>query len=42
MSLEKDLKELRNRILRTTFVWSLFSLIRLYVGLHFLQIILKN
>ena len=29
------LKELRDRILRTTFVWSLFCLIPLYVGLHF-------
>ena len=29
------LKELRNRILCTTLVWSLFCLILLYVGLHF-------
>ena len=29
------LKELRNRILRTTLEWSLFCLIRLYVGLYF-------
>ena len=36
------LKELRNRILRTTLVWSLFSLMRLHVGLHFLQILLEN
>ena len=33
--LEHTLKELRNRILRTTLVWSLFCLIRLYVDLHF-------
>ena len=36
------LKELRNRILRTILTWSLFSLIRLYVGLHFLQFRLEN
>ena len=36
------LKELRNRILRTILPWSLFSLIRLYVGLHFLQFRLEN
>ena len=30
-----SLKELRNRILRTTLEWSLLCLIRLYVGLHF-------
>ena len=36
------LKELRNRILRTIPTWSLFSLIRLYVGLHFLQFRLEN
>ena len=28
------LKELRNRVLRIIFVWSLFRLIRLQVGLH--------
>ena len=33
---KKQLKELRNRILRTTLVWSLFCLTWLYVGLHFL------
>ena len=31
----QHLKELRNRILRTTLVWKLLCLIRLYVGLHF-------
>ena len=31
------LKELRNRNLPTILVWSLFCLMRLYVGLHFLQ-----
>ena len=36
------LKELRNRILRTILTWSLFSLIRLYVGLPFLQFRLEN
>ena len=36
------LKELRNRILRTILTWSLFSLIRFYVGLHFLQFRLEN
>ena len=36
------LKELQNRILRTILTWSLFSLIRLYVGLHFLQFRLEN
>ena len=35
------LKELRNRILRTILTWS-FSLIRFYVGLHFLQFRLEN
>ena len=36
------LKELQTRILRTILTWSLFSLIRLYVGLHFLQFRLEN
>ena len=31
----RTLRELRNRILRTSLVWSLFGLIRLYVVLHF-------
>ena len=31
----RTLKELGNRILRTTLVWSLFGLIRVYVVLHF-------
>ena len=36
------LKELRNRILRAIYVWSLFCLIRLYVGLYFLRFLLEN
>ena len=36
------LKELRNRIIRNILVSSLFSLIRLYVGLHFLRFLLEN
>ena len=36
------LKELRNRILRIILVWSLFYLIRVYLGLHFLKFILEN
>ena len=36
------LKELRNLILRTIFVWSLFCLIRVYVGLHFLWFLWEN
>ena len=39
---QPNLKELRNRILRTILVGSLFCLIRLYVGLHFLQFLLEN
>ena len=40
---EKNLlKELRNPILRTILAWPLFSLIRLYVGLYFLQFLLEN
>ena len=36
------LKELRNCILRIILVWSLFCLMRIYVGLHFLQFLLEN
>ena len=36
------LKELRNRIIRSILVWSLFCLIRLYVGMHFLRFLLEN
>ena len=36
------LKELRNRITRNVLVWSLFYLIRLYVGLHFLRFLSEN
>ena len=36
------LKELRNRILSTILVWSLFCLIRLYVGLNLLRFLLEN
>ena len=38
----KIFKGVRNRILRTILVWSLFCLIRLYVGLHFLRFLLEN
>ena len=41
-SVRKNLKELRNRTLSIILVWSLFFLIRVYVGLHFLQFLLKN
>ena len=34
-SVSECLKELRNRILRTSLVWPLFCLIRLHVGLYF-------
>ena len=37
-----SLKELQNRILRTVFLRSLFRLICVYVGLHFLQFLLEN
>ena len=36
------LKELRNRTLRVIVVWSLICLLRVYVGLHFLPILLEN
>ena len=36
------LKELRNRILRIILVWSLFCLMRVYVGLQFLQFLLED
>ena len=36
------LKELRNRILRVIVVWSLICLLPVYVGLHFLPILLEN
>ena len=36
------LNELQNCILDTILVWSLFLLIRLYMGLHFLQFLLEN
>ena len=36
------LKEVWNRVLPTILVWSLFCLIRLYVGLRFLQFLLGN
>ena len=36
------LKELRNRITSNVLVWSLFYLIRLYVGLLFLRFFLEN
>ena len=36
------LKELRNRITRNVLVWSLFYLILLNVGLHFLRFLLEN
>ena len=36
------LKELRNRVLLNILVWSLFCLIRVSVGLHFLQFHLEN
>ena len=39
---DKIFKGVRNRILRTILVWSLFCLIRLYVGLHFLRFLLEN
>ena len=38
----KPLKELRNLIFRIILVWSLFCLIRICVGLHFLQFLLEN
>ena len=36
------LKKLRNRISRTTLLWSSFCLIWLYVGLYFLLLLLKT
>ena len=36
------LKELKNCILCTILAWSLFCLIWLYVGLHFLRFLLEN
>ena len=39
---DKIFKGVRNRILRTILVWSLFCLIRFYVGLHFLRFLLEN
>ena len=41
-TLDLGLKELWNRVLRIILVWSLFSLIRVYVSLHFLQFLLEN
>ena len=37
-----NLNELRNHILRIILVWSLFCLMQVYVGLHFLQFLLEN
>ena len=42
MQLVVHLKELRNRILHTILVWSLFSLMWLYVGLHFLEFLFQT
>ena len=36
------LTELRNLILRTILVWSLFRLILLFVGLYYLRFLLEN
>ena len=41
-STSRILKELRNGIMRNIYVWSLFRLIRLYIGLHFLRFLLEN
>ena len=40
--LHANLKELRNYILGIILAWSLFCLIQVYVGLHFLKFLFEN